>query len=104
MRAGLWESEARFLLFYGLDYAQAYKLAQEQSVVGLVATGLEHVQDVKIPKDMALSFVGVTLQLEHRNTAMNTFVAGLIEQLRAAGIYALLVKGQGIAQCYERPL
>lgn len=104
VRAGLWEKEARLSVFDGVNYAQVYRLAQEQSVLGPVAAGLEHVQDVKIPKDMALSFAGVTLQLEHRNTAMNTFVAGLIEQLRAADIYALLVKGQGIAQCYERPL
>ena len=35
---------------------------------------------------------------------MNAFVAELIEKLRQADIYTLLVKGQGIAQCYERPL
>jgi hypothetical protein len=35
---------------------------------------------------------------------MNEYVAKLIEQLRNEDIYAILVKGQGIAQCYERPL
>ena len=35
---------------------------------------------------------------------MNVFVAQLIDYLRKQGIYALLVKGQGIAQCYEKPL
>ena len=35
---------------------------------------------------------------------MNAFVGNMIENLRRGGIYALLVKGQGIAQCYERPL
>ena len=79
-------------------------LAQEQSVIGLVAAGLEHVQDVKVPQNVALSFASATLQIEHRNKAMNEFVAKLIRQLRDAGVNALLVKGQGIAQCYERPL
>lgn len=51
-----------------------YRFAQEQSVVGLVAAGLEHVQDVKVPQNVALSFAGATLQLEHRNKAMNEFV------------------------------
>ena len=51
-----------------------------------------------------MTFAGATLQIEQRNKAMNEFVAGLIEQLRAADVFALLVKGQGIAQCYERPL
>jgi len=28
----------------------------------------------------------------------------LVEKMRAADIYAILVKGQGVAQCYEKPL
>lgn len=104
VRAGLWESEIRLLPFEGVDYARVNKLAQEQSVIGLVAAGLEHVQDVKIPQNVALSFAGATLQMEYRNKAMNEFVAKLIKQLRDAGVKVLLVKGQGIAQCYERPL
>jgi hypothetical protein len=35
---------------------------------------------------------------------MNAFVAEAIGALREQDIYALLVKGQGIAQCYEKPL
>lgn len=104
LRAGLWEKEARLSAFDSVDYAAILRLAEEQSVVGLVAAGLEHVQDVKVPREVALTFAGDTLQIEQRNKAMNAFVAGLIEQLRAADVFALLVKGQGIAQCYERPL
>ena len=35
---------------------------------------------------------------------MNEYLAQLIEKLRRNEVYTLLVKGQGIAQCYERPL
>lgn len=104
LRAGLREKDVRLLPLGKIDYSAIYKLAEEQSVVGLVAAGLEHVIDTKTPKDIALSFAGATLQLEQRNTTMNVFVGTLVEKLRAAGLYALLVKGQGIAQCYERPL
>lgn len=104
LKAGLWESEVRLLPFEGVDYALVNRLASEQSVLGLVAAGLENVQDVKVPQNVALSFVGATLQLERRNKAMNEFVAKLMLQLRNAGVNAHLVKGQGIAQCYERPL
>ena len=103
-RAGLWESEIRLLLFEEVDYSLVNRLAKEQSVIGLVAAGLEHVQDVKVPQDVALSFASATLQIEHRNMAMNEFVVKLMRQLRETGVNALLVKGQGIAQCYERPL
>jgi len=104
VRAGLWKQEIELTQYKDIDYNEVYRLAEEQSVIGLVASGLEHVIDVRIPKDVALSFAGVALQLEQRNTAMNEFVSWLIEKLRKDDVHALLVKGQGIAQCYERPL
>ena len=104
LQGGLWGKEVRLLPFGEIDYAAILKLAEEQSVVGLVAAGLEHVKDVKVPQEWALQFAGQTLQLEQRNKAMNAFVAKLIEDLRKADVYCLLVKGQGVAQCYEKPL
>lgn len=104
IRAGLWEKEARLLPFGKLDYDELMNLAEEQSVVGVITAGLESVKDVKIPKEVLLQFIGQTLQLEERNKAMNSFVGDLVDRMRRQGIYALLVKGQGIAQCYERPL
>lgn len=104
LRAGLWEKEARLSQFKSVDYSVIMRLAEEQSVVGLITAGLEHVVDVKVPQADVLQFIGSTMQIEQRNKAMNEFVAKLIERLRKEGIYTLLVKGQGIAQCYEKPL
>lgn len=104
LRAGLWESEVKLSPYKELDYNQIYLLAQEQSVVGLVAAGIEHLVDTKIPQTLALQFAGDTLQLEQRNRAMNAFISDLFIKLKSTRIDALLVKGQGIAQCYERPL
>lgn len=104
LRAGLWERDVELKKYGTVDFSEILQLATEQSVVGLVAAGLEHVKDVKVPQEWALQLAGQTLQLEQRNKAMNTFIAELIEKLRKADIYTLLVKGQGIAQCYERPL
>ena len=72
--------------------------------MGLVAAGIEHVSDVKVPQSCVLQFIGSTLQIEQRNTLMNKFIEEVVENMRNAGIYTILVKGQGIAQCYERPL
>lgn len=104
VQGGLWENEVRLENLGKLNYSTIYRLAEEQAVVGLVAAGIEHVVDVKIPQEVALSFVGNAIQLEQRNLAMNDFIANLIVKLRNNDIYTLLVKGQGIAQCYERPL
>ena len=68
-----------------------------------MAAGLEHVIGLNAPKETVLQFVGQTLQLEQRNLAMNSFIKIIIDKMRMAGIYALLVKGQGVAQCYEKP-
>ena len=104
VRAGLWEKETRLGGYKDIAFGDIYELAEEQSVLGLVAAGLDKVIDVKIPQEEILQFVGYTLQLEQQNIAMNHFVGDLVEKMRTVGIYTLLVKGQGIAQCYERPL
>lgn len=104
VRAGLWEKEVQLAPFDPFDYKEIYRLAQEQTVVGLVAAGLEHVVDVKPPKDVILTFVGEALQLEQRNMAMNYFIGVLADNMRQAGIHSILIKGQGVAQCYKRPL
>lgn len=102
IRSGLWVKEVLFSQYKEVDFAEVYRLAQEQSVVGLVAAGLEQVKNLNVPQ--ALTFAREVLQIEQRNKAMNTFISLLIEKLRAADIYTLLVKGQGVAQCYEKPL
>lgn len=101
---GLWEKEVRLADYKDINYSVIMRMAEEQSVVGLITAGLEQVKDVKIPQEWTLQFIGSTLQIEQRNKAMNEFVAKLIDLLRKNDVYTLLVKGQGIAQCYEKPL
>ena len=72
--AGLWENEVRLSAIGEIDFKKVYLLAEEQSVVGLIAAGMEHTKDVKIPQADVLTIVGSTLQLEQRNAAMNRFV------------------------------
>lgn len=92
LNAGLWEDNVRLMRFGQLDYKRIYSLAVEQAVVGLVAAGLEHLEDVKIPQEITLQFVGTALQLEQKNLAMNEFINALIEKMRQAGICSLLIK------------
>ena len=68
-----------------MDWNAVYRLAEEQSVVGLVAAGIDTLpSSERPPQQVVLQFVGQTLQLEQRNKAMNAFIAGLIERLRSA--------------------
>jgi hypothetical protein len=99
--AGLWE---KAVSFSSLDIEQVYRLGSQQSVIGLLAAGLEHVTEAKAPKDITMQIMSTVISMEQRNLAMNAFNADLFQKMEAAGIKAFLVKGQGIAQCYERPL
>ena len=103
LRAGLWGGEIR-LLPYKYSLKEIYELAKEQSVVGIVAAGLELITDIELPKHHVFTFIGDSLLLEQRNVAMNHFIEVLLGQMANAGINAVLVKGQGVAQCYEKPL
>ena len=114
VRAGLFPERelkgSKVHVFKDVNWDEVDRLAEEQSVVGLVAAGIEKVQEVQgykslsIPKEWNLQFIGRILQIEQQNRDMNMFLAGLIDKLGKADIYALLVKGQGVAQCYEKPL
>ena len=104
LRAGLWEKEVRLAPYGEIDFSAVLDLAEEQSVVGLLAAGIGHVVDGKPQKKDVLQFIGRIVQLEQKNWSMNYFIGVLVEKMREAGIETLLVKGQGVAQCYERPL
>lgn len=104
LRAGLWEKSVQLSQYGDIDFSKVLDLAEEQSVVGLIAAGLEHVEDRKPAKQDVLQFIGQALQLEQQNEAMNYFIGVLVDKMRAEGIDTLLLKGQGVAQCYERPL
>ena len=103
LRAGLWSDGNQEIRIDGTtDWNEVYRLATEQSVLGLVLAGLEY-SDLKPPKELLLQWIGEVQMIEQRNKAMNVYIAELIEEMRSEGIYTLLVKGQGLAQCYNRP-
>ena len=104
VKAGLWEQDVLLSQYGQIDFNEIYRLAEEQTVVGLVVAGLEHVSDIIVPQAILLNFVGNALQIERRNVSMNSFINKLMGWIQNAGIFTILVKGQGVAQCYERPL
>ena len=103
IRAGLWEKDVELQNYGTTDFSEILRLAEEQSGVGLGTAGLDHVKDVRIPQEWTLQFIGSALQIEQRNKAMNTFIPVLMKRLKENGVDAVLIKGQGVGQCYERP-
>lgn len=87
VKAGLWELDVRLADYGNINYNEVFQLTEEQSVYGIVAAGLEHISDMKVPQQWALQFAGQTILLEKRNKEMNDFIAKLIELLRKNNIY-----------------
>ena len=110
VRAGLWENSLKCsvesLEFRdSVDWEEVYRLASEQAVLGLVLAGIDFLPiDQRPPKVELLQWIGEIQILEQQNQSMNHFIGELVDKMRKEGIYALLVKGQGVAQCYEKPL
>lgn len=103
--AGLWEDcETVSGERLAVSWAEVLRLAEEQSVLGLVAAGGEKLTAYSLPLTEKLTLLGKCQLIEQRNEAMNRFIAELIVRLNKNGIYALSVKGQGVAQCYVKPL
>ena len=86
-----------------MNWKEVYRLATEQSVLGLILAGIE-TSNVKPPQEVLLQWIGEVQMIEQQNKAMNEFVTQLNKLFWQNNIYGLLVKGQGVAQCYERPL
>ncbi len=111
VRAGLWEKAvANLNLDFNdkVDWEKVYQLAEEQAVIGVVLAGIERYKDLNLDlnldQELLLQLIGEVQLVEQTNKAMNKFIEKLVEEMRVAGVYTLLVKGQGIAQCYERPI
>ncbi len=108
VRLGLWtDAESKDLGILGLselvDWEDVYRLVSEQSVLGLVLAGIDNF-NVRPPKELLLQWIGEVQMLEQQNKQMNGFISELFEKISKAGINTILVKGQGVAQCYEKPL
>lgn len=108
VRAGLWaDTMVHDLWVMGHDYSyiaweEVYRLAEEQSIIGVVLAGIEH-SKIKPPQELLLQWIGEVQILEQQNKAMNLFIEDVVGKYNSANVYALLVKGQGVAQCYEMP-
>ncbi len=87
-----------------VNYGEVLRLSEEQSVLGLVAAGAERLTVCNISPKEKLTLLGKCQLIDHRNLEMNAFLADLTQRMREAGIDAVLVKGQGIAQYYAKPL
>lgn len=80
IKAGLWEKAVWFADIDEIEYSIVYQFAQEQAVLGLLAAGIEYIENDNVPQDLVLEIIGNTLQIEQQNLSMNDFVAILFDE------------------------
>ncbi|MDR1003584.1 MAG: nucleotidyltransferase family protein [Prevotellaceae bacterium] len=108
LRAGLWQTPADPALFDGLsaaDWEQLYRLSQTQTVTGITFDGMQTLPPAcRPPLRLYRQWAAVTARIEHNNLRLNSAVNTLFAAYREAGIHPVLLKGQGVATAYLRPL
>lgn len=105
IKAALWQTSADASLFdEQTDWQAIYKLAREQTVAGIAYDGMLTLPaDKQPPRALLLQWSSSLMLYEDNNHLLNTRIKTLFQHYQAAGITPILLKGQGVAQCYPHP-
>ena len=107
LRCGLWEEDVCLPLFVGkdTDWELVLHHAQKQTVTGLLWEGMSRLPSECLPsKKLYLELCARVAQIEMGNEWLNVRLSELWDQFSENGIAAVLLKGQGAASRYPKPL
>jgi hypothetical protein len=105
LRAGLWKTVPDSS--FDLDeeaWDRLFDMARAQTVEALVYDGILLLPPDRFPpKPLLLKWTVIVDRIEKRNARMNQSIEELNDCFTAEGVSPLLLKGQGVAACYEEP-
>lgn len=104
--AGLWEQDfSEPLALDGKEWQEVLVSAKNQTVLGLVYKGLEHIPAGSTePSDHAYLKLAVDVEkCEARNARMAQAQKTIFEEFMAAGLHPIQLKGQSVAKLYACP-
>ncbi len=108
LRAGLWETSPDDLGAFPLTDAcweNVFRMAQRQTVTGLVWRGINFLpDDLMPPEPLLLRWAAKSCVIERVNRKMNATVTELYAAFKNIGVTPVLQKGQGVAKLYRQPL
>lgn len=108
LRAGLWGTyDGDERLTNDIEWEALLKLAEEQTVSGVVSDGLAMVKkavpSLEVPANVTRRLMVQTIGIERSNALVDSVVAEVCGILNKAGIRYCLIKGQGTALNYPHP-
>lgn len=108
LRSGLWEREIEDLSSFPLSRAcweNIFGWSKLQTVTGIIYEGINHLPDNLLPpEDLLLRWVVEVDSIERKNLLMNQVIVELYNLFERKGIKPILLKGQGVATFYTKPL
>lgn len=116
LRAGLWGSASYcnlggsnpgsgYFPLTGEEWEIIYLLARRQTVEGLVYDGILRLPVPLLPPSpLLMRWTAEIDGIERQNKQMDGTLGNLNRWLEKKGLKAWLMKGQGVAACYEQPL
>ncbi len=113
VRSGLWGGEPAYPVTSAGDFVPDWKaiskLAEAQTVVGLVGEGMgclpqkTATEEWNLRQEALQPMIVQAYRTERRNAEMDVFLAKLIIKFNEEGIRILVVKGQAVGHLYEYP-
>lgn len=108
LRSGLWEKDIDNLSCFPLsdeEWKAVFRIACRQTVTGLVYQGLQYLPDGMLPPEPVLiRWTAEVDAIERMNLKVNRSLSELYALLVSHDLNPILLKGQGVAQFYEKPL
>ena len=90
------------------EWRQLFEEATRQALVGVLLSGIEKLNDkngaVKPPRILFCEWYGTASQIEEANKTLNDAAVQLSSIFRNGGIRCCVLKGQGMAMLYPKPL
>lgn len=106
LRSGLWGEieNNKSLPLSDEQWGQLYNCARQHTIEGIVFDGLQRLPfDMLPPRELMLKWTVKIDQIERRNRQMNICIEEELNFFNDQGIYPVLLKGQGVASCYDIP-
>lgn len=107
LRAGLWNKSIDSIDCFPLskaDWDTLFRISVQQTVEGIVFDGIQMLSSDLIPsREMHIKWLIRAEKIEQRNRWMNDILAEQVAFFSKEGIQPVLLKGQGLAICYENP-
>lgn len=107
LQAGLWDRDMSTVAYFPLteqQWQQVFVVAMQHTVDGIVYDGLQKLPVDLLPSKMLLfKWTARVDAIERRNTWMDTIIAQQSVFFDKNAVRPVLLKGQGLAACYNNP-